>query len=116
MYCSICELGIGLYSFNYYEPYELRKELCEFIELIYDSRLENLEILMISGNHIAAIPSEFSNLKKLRELVLDANELETLPEALAECDNLNVISIIENPMEGGIPRVLLDKKGLSIDQ
>ena len=56
------------------------------------------------------------NLKKLKELVLDANQLETLPEALAECDSLETISVVENPMEGGIPRVLLDKKGLSIDQ
>jgi Leucine-rich repeat (LRR) protein len=71
---------------------------------------------MISGNRLGAIPSEFSNLKSLRELVLDANQLATLPESLAECESLQTISVIENPLEGGIPRVLLDKKGLSIDQ
>jgi Leucine-rich repeat (LRR) protein len=71
---------------------------------------------MISGNRLGAIPSEFGNLKNLRELVLDANQLATLPESLAECENLKTISIIENPMEEGVPRVLLDKKGLSIDQ
>ena len=48
--------------------------------------------------------------------MLDANQLATLPESLAECDSLETISVVENPMEGGIPRVLLDKKGLSIDQ
>ena len=46
----------------------------------------------------------------------DANQLATLPESLAECDSLETISVVENPLEGGIPRVLLDKKGLSIDQ
>ena len=66
--------------------------------------------------HDIAIPSEFGNLKKLKELVLDANQLATLPESLAECDSLETISVVENPLEGGIPRVLLDKKGLSIDQ
>ena len=71
---------------------------------------------MVSGNNLGAIPSEFSNLKKLKELVLDANQLATLPESLAECDSLETISVVENPLEGGIPRVLLDKKGLSIDQ
>ena len=50
------------------------------------------------------------------DVCLDANQLATLPESLAECDSLETISVVENPMEGGIPRVLLDKKGLSIDQ
>ena len=71
---------------------------------------------MISGNQLSAIPAEFGKLGKLRELVLDANQLATLPEALAECSSLQTISIIENPMEAGVPRVLLDKKGLKIDQ
>ena len=56
------------------------------------------------------------NLKKLRELVLDANQLSTLPETLSQCDNLETISVVENPMEGGVPRILLDKKGLKVDQ
>ena len=71
---------------------------------------------MVSGNNLGAVPSEFGNLKKLKELVLDANQLATLPESLAECDSLETISVVENPLEGGIPRILLDKKGLSIDQ
>ena len=48
--------------------------------------------------------------------MLDANQLDTLPESLAECESLKTISIIENPMEVGVPRVLLEKAGLSIDQ
>ena len=71
---------------------------------------------MISGNQLSAIPQEFGKLSKLRELVLDANQLETLPETLADCASLETISINENPMEDGLPRVLLDKKGLKIDQ
>lgn len=71
---------------------------------------------MISGNSLGAIPSEFGNLKNLKELVLDANQLESLPESLAECEKLETISVMENPMEGGVPRILLDKKNLKIDQ
>ena len=48
--------------------------------------------------------------------MLDANQLATLPESLAECDSLETISVIENPLEEGIPRILQDKKGLNIDQ
>ena len=55
-------------------------------------------------------------MKKLRELVLDANQLSTLPESLSQCDALETISVVENPMEGGVPRILLDKKGLKVDQ
>jgi Leucine-rich repeat (LRR) protein len=71
---------------------------------------------MISGNQLSVIPQEFGKLSKLRELVLDANQLETLPEALADCKSLETISINENPMEDGLPRAILDKKGLKIDQ
>ena len=72
--------------------------------------------LTLELNERKASPAVIVDLKKLKELVLDANQLATLPESLAECDSLEAISVVENPLEGGIPRVLLDKKGLSIDQ
>ena len=43
-------------------------------------------------------------------------QLDSLPDTLVQCDSLETVSIVENPMEDGVPRQLLDKKGLKIDQ
>ena len=71
---------------------------------------------MVSGNNLSSVPSELGNLKKLRELVLDTNQLSTLPESLTQCDKLETISVVENPMEEGVPHAILNKKGLKVDQ
>ncbi len=90
-----------------------------------DKAVEALEGLLGDRNHEAydslahalersddLVQDEFLAMR----LVLDANQLETLPEALADCKSLETISINENPMEDGLPRAILDKKGLKIDQ
>ncbi len=77
--------------------------------------MEKLEILMISGNNLTFIPKEIGNLPLLRELVLDANQLDSVPETLADCKKLEFLSLVENPMIEKLPKVLLSKQGLRIE-
>jgi len=70
---------------------------------------------MVSGNNLVSIPTSLGNLKKLHELVLDENELDAIPEDLAECDSLKSLSLVNNPLSGSLPKVLVAKQGLQID-
>ena len=70
---------------------------------------------MVSGNSLVSLPTALGNLKKLHELVLDENELDSIPEELAECDSLRSLSIANNPLSGSLPKALVAKQGLQID-
>ena len=77
--------------------------------------MDKLEILMASGNKLAAIPESFGSFKNLRELVLDENEIEYAPASLADCKTLQILSLVSNPLVGDLPKSLTGKPGLRIE-
>lgn len=60
------------------------------------SKLNNLEILSVSGNQIFALPEWIGSLPRLKELYVDKNHLKELPNRLTTAPELSMISVCSN--------------------
>ncbi|VDM18242.1 unnamed protein product [Hydatigera taeniaeformis] len=68
--------------------------------------LENLESLLITDNHLAALPAaNLQRLKKLRDLHLQNNRLRCLPYALSQFRRMGMLSLSGNPWVKPFPPV-----------
>jgi Leucine-rich repeat (LRR) protein len=65
---------------------------------ILSQNLIKLEILDLSGNHLAVAPLEVANLVNLLELNLDNNAIVALPEEIGSMKKLKVLSLRNNQL------------------
>lgn len=77
---------------------DLSEGLREFPREIFDLA-DTLEILNLSGNRLAALPSDLGRLRKLRILFCSDNQFTTLPEVLGECPELSMIGFKANQLQ-----------------
>lgn len=67
-------------------------------------RLSNLFKLALGGcNLTGPIPTEFGLLTKLRYLYMEMNQLTSLPTHIGSLENLNVLSLNDNDLQGTLP-------------
>ena len=77
---------------------KLSQELTEFpLEIL--EMADSIEILDLSNNYLRSLPSEFSQLKKLRVAFFNNNQFEEFPEILAACPNLSMVSFKGNKLK-----------------
>jgi Leucine-rich repeat (LRR) protein len=62
------------------------------------SQLKNLEYLFLSGNQIIALPEWLGSLPILKELFVDNNLLEEIPNRLTLSNSLSIISVCSNKL------------------
>ena len=60
--------------------------------------LHKLELLGLSGNGLAALPPEISNLRCLREIYLHGNRLEAMPPGLCDLPRLEIVDVGHNSL------------------
>lgn len=85
----------AFFELEYVSELYLSCDLEEISPLI--EKLQQLKILMVSGNKIKYIPASIQKLNKLEELDLSNNQLSELPAFLAELPNLKTLHIYGNP-------------------
>ncbi|MDB2387160.1 leucine-rich repeat-containing serine/threonine-protein kinase [Shewanella sp.] len=72
--------------------------LTQFPEAIF-TLADTLEVLDLSGNKLSQLPSQFSCLTQLKLLFLTCNDFETIPEVIAACPKLEMISFKSNKLK-----------------
>lgn len=77
---------------------DLKADLTEFPLEIFDLA-DSLEILNLSENLLSSLPSDLNRLKKLKVLLCLDNRFDHLPEVLATCPELEMISFKANQIE-----------------
>lgn len=87
----------------------LSENLTEFPEAIL-TLSDSLEILDLSNNQLSSLPSEISQLHKLKIIFASQNCFEVLPEALGNCENLEMVGFKSNQIkevpENSLPKNL----------
>jgi Leucine-rich repeat (LRR) protein len=63
------------------------------------NKLQNLRILSMVKNELAALPNEMFELGKLEELVLDGNPIQMLPSNLKYLSNLRILRLEETKLK-----------------
>lgn len=76
---------------------KLSEELTAFPSEILDLA-DCLETLDLSNNRLSTLPDDFNRLVKMRILFLTNNDFHTIPEILAACPNLEMISFKSNAL------------------
>lgn len=81
---------------------EFPREVCQ---------LRNLEFINLAGNAITKLPEDMGDLQAV-ELVLNQNQLSTLPESIAACPRLKVLRLQENCLSVNAfgPRVMRESQ------
>lgn len=98
--------------FHSYEPINKKLTLrgASYIPKEIFSFANDIEILEASGCSLATLPEDFALLKKLRIAFFTNNLFEEVPEILAECPNLSMLSFksckIANFPENSLPTSL----------
>lgn len=67
-----------------------------FLSLLAMSQMNSLECLCLSGNQLAALPEWLGSLPNLKELFVDNNVLEEIPNRLTLSKSLSMISVCSN--------------------
>lgn len=73
-------------------------------------KLENLEVLILDSNNISTVPKEIGSLKHLQLLSLSYNGLESLPDEISECDELWSLYLDHNKLKSLPEKFFLLKK------
>lgn len=73
--------------------------------------IKNLRVIILNYNNIKNIPSDINTLVNLRYLSLDGNLISILPEELSQLENLDTLNMYGNKIEY-IPRKLFQMKRL----
>jgi len=73
-----------------------RNHLSSIPRQLVSVKLRKLEKMDLSGNNLAAIPVEISNLIALTELNLDNNSVVSLPDSIGSLTKLKVLSLKNN--------------------
>jgi internalin A len=68
--------------------------------------LPSLQALYLDYNQIRHLPSDISRLDKLVTLDLSSNRLTTLPHELARLSALKEFSVVNNPLEGPLSKLI----------
>lgn len=71
-----------------------------------------LRWLILTDNHLQALPEEIGNCQRLQKLMLAGNQLSSLPDTLANCTNLELLRIAANHLQA-LPDWLLALPRLS---
>ncbi|WP_252273001.1 leucine-rich repeat-containing protein kinase family protein [Pseudomonas subflava] len=87
---------------------DLAADLDEFPREIIELA-DSLEVLNLSGNHLRALPHDLSRLHKLKVLFCSDNPFETLPEALGDCPQLEMVGFKSNRLQH-VPAAALPEK------
>ncbi|QNH63659.1 protein kinase [Hymenobacter sediminicola] len=74
---------------------DLSAGLTEFPAEIFDLA-DSLEILNLSGNALAALPTDFGRLRKLRILFCSDNRFTEVPAVLGQCPELSMVGFKAN--------------------
>ncbi|MDH0892985.1 MULTISPECIES: leucine-rich repeat-containing protein kinase family protein [unclassified Pseudomonas] len=74
---------------------DLAADLDEFPREIFDLA-DSLEVLNLSGNRLTALPHDLARLHRLKVLFCSDNPFETLPEALGDCPQLEMVGFKAN--------------------
>lgn len=74
---------------------DLGADLDEFPREIFDLA-DSLEVLNLSGNRLTNLPHDLKRLHKLKVLFCSDNPFETLPEALGDCPQLEMVGFKSN--------------------
>ncbi len=74
---------------------DLAAGLTEFPEEIF-TLADSLEILNLSGNQLAALPTDLARLHRLQVLFCSDNQFTTVPEVLGECQQLRMVGFKAN--------------------
>ncbi|WJN57769.1 leucine-rich repeat-containing protein kinase family protein [Pseudomonas sp. SO81] len=77
---------------------DLAADLDEFPREIFDLA-DSLEVLNLSGNRLADLPHDLKRLHKLKVLFCSDNPFETLPEALGDCQQLEMVGFKANRIQ-----------------
>lgn len=73
---------------------ERKKKVVRFRKLI--SKMKNLEQIDVSNNLISQIPNEIEDLKRLKNLCLDSNEISSVNQSLSKLTMLEHLSVSNN--------------------
>jgi hypothetical protein len=77
---------------------DLAADLDEFPREIFDLA-DSLEVLNLSGNRLTDLPHDLKRLHKLKVLFCSDNPFETLPEALGDCPQLEMVGFKANRIQ-----------------
>lgn len=77
---------------------DLAADLDEFPREIFDLA-DSLEVLNLSGNRLTDLPHDLKRLHKLKVLFCSDNPFETLPEALGDCPQLEMVGFKSNRLQ-----------------
>ena len=61
--------------------------------------MENLECLDLTKNELDSIPEQMGKLVKLTQLLLDFNDLRTIPSSISNLRQLTIVKIVENDLD-----------------
>ena len=87
---------------------DLAADLDEFPREIFELA-DSLEVLNLSGNRLRALPHDLSRLHRLKVLFCSDNPFETLPEALGDCPQLEMVGFKSNRLQH-VPAAALPEK------
>lgn len=79
------------------------------------SQLEKLESLCLSGNQIVALPEWLGSLTNLKELFVDNNLLEEIPNRLTLSKSLTMLSVCSNNLSYLPPNGFLSSPNIRFD-
>ena len=77
---------------------DLAADLDEFPREIFDLA-DSLEVLNLSGNRLTDLPHDLKRLHKIKVLFCSDNPFETLPEALGDCPQLEMVGFKSNRLQ-----------------
>ena len=80
------------------------------------SDLRELRVLSVNNNQLVGLPTNIQRLTKLEKLYLYGNKLTELPAEIGDLRKLKMLSVIRNPLavDGIRPALKLRKKGVLV--
>ncbi len=109
--CKLEKLPDDIIHLQQLKKLNLRNNrLCSLPENFFE-KLINLEMLVLSGNQFKEIPKEIKHLKKLRILAVGRNKLAKCPDELCELQNLKELYLNDNHINE-LPQCIVGLKAL----